>query len=62
MDPLPFPLPPTYLTFEKPNPCRVEDKSFRIHHRNLQKIAIEIVRIVKLGLAYEIMKSVSPII
>ena len=35
--------------------------SFRIHHRNLQKLAIEILK-VKLSLAPEIMKNVYPII
>ena len=37
------------------------DNCFRIHHRNLQKLAIEIFN-VKLGLAPEIMKNVFPII
>ena len=39
----------------------LKDNSFRIHHRNLQKFAIEIFK-VKLGLAAEIMKNVFPII
>ena len=34
---------------------------FRIHHRNLQKLAIQILK-VKLGLAREIMKNIFPII
>ena len=33
-----------------------KDNSFRIHHRNLQKLAIEVFRI-KLGLAPEIMEN-----
>ena len=40
---------------------QLRDNSFRIHHRNLQKLAIEIFK-VKLGLASEIMKNVFPII
>ena len=39
----------------------LEDNSFRIHHRNLQKRDIEIFK-VKLGLAPEIMKNIFPII
>ena len=39
----------------------LKDNSFRIHHRNLQKPAIEIFK-VKLGLAPEIMKNIFPII
>ena len=39
----------------------LDDNSFSTHHRNLQKLAIEIFK-VKLGLAPEIMKNVSPII
>ena len=39
----------------------LKDNSFRIHHRNLQKLAIEIFK-VKLGLAPEIMKNVFPVI
>ena len=39
----------------------LKDNSFRIHHRNLQKLAIEIFK-VKLGLASEIMKNIFPII
>ena len=38
-----------------------KDNSFRIHHRNLQKLAIEIFK-VKLGIAPDIMKNVFPII
>ena len=38
----------------------LKDNSFRIHHRNLQKLAIEIFK-VKLGLAPEIMKNIFPI-
>ena len=38
-----------------------KDNSFRIHHRNLQKLAIEIFK-VKLGIAPVIMKSIFPII
>ena len=39
----------------------LKDNFFRIHHRNLQKLAIEIFK-VKLGLTPEIMKNVFPII
>ena len=39
----------------------LKDNSVRIHHRNLQKLAIEMFK-VKLGLAPEIMKNVFPII
>ena len=39
----------------------LKDNSFRIHHRNLQKLAIEIFK-VKLGIAPQIMKNVFPII
>ena len=39
----------------------LKDNSFRIPHRNLQKLAIEIFK-VKLGLASEIMKNIFPII
>ena len=39
----------------------LKNNSFRIHRRNLQKLAIEIFK-VKLGLAPEIMKNVFPII
>ena len=39
----------------------LKDNSFRIHHRNLQKLAIEIFK-VKLGIAPDIMKNVFPII
>ena len=39
----------------------LKDNSFRIHHRNLQKLAIELLK-VKLGLASEIMKNIFPII
>ena len=39
----------------------LRDNSFTIHHRNLQKLAIEIFKI-KLGIAPEIMKNVYPII
>ena len=39
----------------------LKDNPFRIHHRNLQKLAIEIFK-VKLGLAPEIMKNIFPII
>ena len=39
----------------------LRDNSFRIHHRNLQKLAIEIIKF-KLGLVPEIMKNVFPII
>ena len=39
----------------------LKDNSFRIHHRNLQKLAIKIFK-VKLGLATEIMKNIFPII
>ena len=39
----------------------LKNNSFRIHHRNLQKLTIEIFK-VKLGLAPEIMKKVLPII
>ena len=38
-----------------------KDNSFRIHHRSLQKLAIEIFK-VKLGIAPDIMKNVFPII
>ena len=38
----------------------LRDNSFRIHHRSLQKLAIEIFK-VKLGLAPKIMKNVFPI-
>ena len=38
-----------------------KDNSFRIHHRNLQKLAIEIFK-VKLGIAPDIMGNVFPII
>ena len=38
-----------------------KDHSFRIHHRNLKKLATEIFK-VKLGLAPEIMEKVFPII
>ena len=38
-----------------------KDNSFRIHHRNLQKLAIEIFK-VKLGIAPQIMKNVFPLI
>ena len=39
----------------------LKDNSFRIHHRNLQKVAFEIFKL-KLGLALEIIKNVFPII
>ena len=39
----------------------LKDNFFRIHHRNLQKLASEIVK-VKLGFAPEVMKNVFPII
>ena len=39
----------------------LKDNSFRTHHRNIQKLAIEIFK-VNLGLAPEIMKNVFPII
>ena len=39
----------------------LKDKSSRIYHRNLQKVAIEIFK-VKLGIAPEIMKNLFPII
>ena len=39
----------------------LKDNSFRIHHRNLQKVTFEIVKL-KLGLAPEIIKDVFPII
>ena len=39
----------------------LKDNSFRIHHRNLQKLALEIFK-VKLGLAPEIMKNIFPVI
>ena len=39
----------------------LKDNSFKVHHRNLQKLAIEIFK-VKLGLAPEIMKNIFPII
>ena len=38
----------------------LNDNPFKIHHRNLQKLAIEIFK-VKLGLAAEIMNNVFPI-
>ena len=38
-----------------------KNSSFRIHHRSLQKLAIQIFK-VKLGIAPDIMKNVSPII
>ena len=38
-----------------------KDNSLRIHHRSLQKLAIQIFK-VKLGIAPDIMKNVSPII
>ena len=39
----------------------LKDNSFRIHHHNLQKLAIEIFK-VKLSLAPEIMRNIFPII
>ena len=39
----------------------LKDNCFRIHHRNPQKLAIEIFK-VKLSLAPEIMKNVFPVI
>ena len=39
----------------------LKDNSFRIHHRNLQKLAIEIFK-VKLGSAPEIIRNIFPII
>ena len=39
----------------------LKDNSLRIHYRNLQKLAIEILK-VKLGLALETMKNIYPII
>ena len=39
----------------------LKDNSLRIHYRNLQKLAIEILK-VKLGLAPETMKNIYPII
>ena len=39
----------------------LKDNSFRIHYRNLQKLAIEIFR-VKLGLVPKIMKNIFPVI
>ena len=39
----------------------LKDNSFRIHHRKLQKLAIEIFKF-KLGLAPEIIKNIFPII
>ena len=39
----------------------LKDNSFRIHHRNLQKLAIEIFK-VKLGLTPKIMENIFPII
>ena len=51
-----FSYAPVIWMFHSRNELLLKDNSFRIHHRNLQKLAIEIFK-VKLGLAPEIMKT-----